>query len=134
MFFGVHLLLYSSDPEADRAFVRDVLEFPAVDAGHGWLIFALPPAEMAIHPADSAPAAGQDLAAAKVYLMCENLAQATDRLTAKGIAHAEIQEARWGTVTSIALPGGGRVGLYEPHHPLAISAKGNDAGKDPAQG
>ncbi len=134
MFFGVHLLLYSSDPEADRAFLRDVLEFPAVDAGHGWLIFALPPAEMAIHPADSASAAGDGLAAATVYLMCENLAQATDRLAAKGIAHTDIQEARWGTITSIALPGGGRLGLYEPHHALAIPAKGDDAGKDSAQG
>jgi hypothetical protein len=126
MFFGVHRLLYSSDPEADRAFLRDVLEFPAVDAGHGWLIFALPPAEMAVHPADSPPTTRhgeQNLAGATVYLMCEKLAQTTDRLAAKGIAHTEIQEARWGAVTSIALPGGGRLGLYEPHHPLAIPTK-----------
>ncbi len=86
MFFGVHLLLYSSDPEADCAFFRDVLEISAVDAGEGWLIFALPPAEMGIHPAEAPmfiKQAGQDLA-------------------------------------SGTLPGGGNLGLYEPHHPLAI--------------
>jgi hypothetical protein len=125
MFFGVHLLLYSRDPKADRAFLRDVLEFPTVDAGGGWLIFSLPPTEMAVHPADNPPTikhAEQDLAAATVYLMCENLAQTTDRLAAKGIAHTEIQEAGWGVVTSVSLPGGGRLGLYEPRHPLAITS------------
>ena len=125
MFLGMHFLLYSSDPEADRAFFRDVLEFPAVDVGHGWLIFALPPAEIAVHPADAPPAAtphaGQNLAAATVYLMCRNLAETLERLKAKGVTHSETHEAGWGVVTSIALPSGGRLGLYEPHHPLAIA-------------
>jgi len=123
MFFGVHLLLYSRDPEADRAFFRDVLEISVVDAGHGWLIFALPPAELGIHPAE-APALGkplaQDLASGTVYMMCKNLAHTLAMLEAKGVQHTEIREAGWGVVTSIGLPGGGNLGLYEPHHPLAI--------------
>jgi len=124
MFFGVHLLLNSRDPVADRAFFRDVLEIPAIDAGEGWLIFALPPAEMGIHPADtpsSTTHAGQDLASGTVYLMCESLTKTVDRLSAKGVEHTPVEEAGWGVVTSIGLPGGGKLGLYEPHHPLATA-------------
>ncbi|HEY1985398.1 MAG TPA: VOC family protein [Terracidiphilus sp.] len=122
MIHGAHLLLYSSNPEADRAFFRDVLRFEHVDAGDGWLIFALPPAELAVHPAPPAqPGAG--LAAATVYLMCDNLRDTLDALTAQGVPHTEIQEARWGTISSIRLPGGAHLGLYEPRHPLAISLK-----------
>ena len=124
MFLGVHLLLYSRDPEADRAFFRDVLEMPAIDAGGRWLIFALPPAEMGIHPADAPPAtahAGPDLATATVYLLCRNLAETLDRLKARGVEPGALREAEWGIATSIGLPGGGRLGLYEPHHPLAIT-------------
>ena len=124
MFLGVHLLLYSRDPEADRAFFRDVLEIPAIDSGGGWLIFTLPPAEMGIHPADTPPAtthAGQQLATGTVYMLCRNLAETLDRLQAKGVAHTELREAEWGIATSIGLPGGGNLGLYEPHHPLAIT-------------
>ena len=123
MFFGVHLLLYSRDPEADRAFFREVLEISAVDAGHGWLSFALPPAEMGIHPVE-APAsgtpAGQDLASGTIYMMCKDLKNTLAQLAAKGVPHNEIQEAGWGVVTSIGLPGGGTLGLYQPRHPLAI--------------
>ena len=124
MIHGVHLLLNSVNPEADRAFFKDVLNFPHVDAGHGWLIFALPPAEAAIHPAEkdlTQPHAGQNLAAATVYLMCDNLRDTLDSLIAKGVEHSEVQEARWGIVSSIRLPGGAHLGLYEPHHPLATS-------------
>jgi hypothetical protein len=130
MFLGVHLLLHSRDPEADRAFFRDVLEIPAIDSGGGWLIFALPPAEMGIHPIETPPSAtthagpthaGQALAAATVYLLCGNLAETLERLNARGVAHTETREADWGVATSIGLPGGGRLGLYEPHHPLAIT-------------
>jgi len=123
MFFGVHLLLMSRDPEADRAFFRDVLEMPAVDAGGGWLIFALPPGEIAVHPSEApltTKHAGQDLAASTIYLMCQNLSATLDLLAAKGVGHTEIHQERWGTVTSIPLPGGGQLGLYEPHHPIAI--------------
>ncbi|KAA6458255.1 extradiol dioxygenase [Acidobacteria bacterium AB60] len=125
MFLGMHFLLYSRDPEADRAFFRDVLELPAIDSGGGWLIFGLPPAEMGIHPAEDTPAAmthaGQELATATVYLMCRNLAQTLERLKARGVQHSALREAEWGIASSIGLPGGGRLGLYEPHHPLAIT-------------
>lgn len=122
MIRGVHFLLYSRNPEADRAFFRDVLGFPFVDSGEGWLIFGLPPAEMGIHPTEADVThqhAGQELAATTLYLMCEDLNRTLDELKAKGIADTEVQEAEWGVATSIRLPGGG-VGLYEPHHPLAI--------------
>jgi hypothetical protein len=124
MINAVHLLLSSVDAEADRAFFRDVLHLPHVDAGEGWLIFALPPAEMGVHPAEknlSQPQAGQNLAAATVYLMCDNLRETLDWLAAKNVEHTEIQEAGWGLASSIRLPGGAQLGLYEPHHPLAVS-------------
>lgn len=125
MFLGMHFLLYSRDPDADRAFFRDVLQIPAIDSGGGWLIFALPPSEMGIHPADAPPPptphAGHDLVQATVYLLCRNLAETLESLKAKGVTHSETREAEWGVATSIALPSGVRLGLYEPHHPLAIS-------------
>ena len=121
MFFGTHLLLYSRDPEADRAFLRDVLEIPAVDAAEGWLIFAMPPAEMGIHPGESQiEHAGTNLAAGTVYLMCRDLQEAMKNLAGKGVICAPAQEAGWGVVTSIPLPGGSGLGLYQPRHPLAI--------------
>jgi hypothetical protein len=124
MIHGVHLLLASTDPEADRAFFRDVLEFSHVDVGEGWLIFALPPAELGVHPAEKNLTnlhAGQDIAAGTLYLMCDNLRETLDALAAKGVGHTPIQEAGWGIASSIPLPGGANLGLYEPHHPLAIS-------------
>jgi hypothetical protein len=124
MIRGVHLLLNSVNPQADRAFFRDVLNFPHLDAGEGWLIFALPPAEMGIHPAEkdlTQPHAGQNLAAATVYLMCDHLRETLDLLAAKGVEHTEIQDAGWGVASSIRLPGGAHLGLYEPHHALATS-------------
>ena len=124
MIHGMHLLLNSVNPEADRAFFRDVLDFPHVDAGEGWLLFALPPAELGVHPAEknvTEPHAGQPLAAATVYLMCDSLSETLDSLAAKGVDHTEIREAEWGAASSIRLPGGAYLGLYEPHHPVAIS-------------
>lgn len=124
MINAVHLLLNSADPEADRAFFRDVLKFPHVDAGEGWLIFALPPVEMGIHPAEenlSQLHAGQNLVAATVYLMCDNLKETLDSLAAKNVQHTEIHEAGWGLASSILLPGGAQLGLYEPRHRLAVS-------------
>jgi hypothetical protein len=121
MFFGTHLLLYSRDPEADRAFLRDVLEIPAVDAGEGWLIFRMPPAEMGVHPGEmEIQHAEANLAAGTVYLMCRDLRAAMGRLQEKGVTCGAVHEAEWGVVTSIPLPGGSRLGLYEPRHPLAI--------------
>jgi catechol 2,3-dioxygenase-like lactoylglutathione lyase family enzyme len=108
MIFGAHVILYSRDEEADRAFLRDVLGFSSVDAGHGWLIFALPPAEAAIHPAD---APSSDL-----YLMCDDLTADMESLRARGVEFSKVEEARWGKVTRFRLPGGGEVGLYQPSH------------------
>ena len=121
--YGVHLLLFSRDPEADRAFFRDVLSWRFVDAGEGWLIFSLPPAELGIHPGDGNPAqhhAGQDPMAATVYLMCGDLRSTVEWLTAKGAPCTEIHDAGWGVTTPLRLPSGANLGLYEAHHPLAI--------------
>jgi hypothetical protein len=111
MITGAHVIVYSTAAEEDRAFLRDVLDFPHVDAGGGWLIFALPPAEVAVHPAD-APAA-------ELYLMCDDLDPAVEALRARGVDFAQVEEPRWGRVTTFVLPGGARVGLYEPRHPRA---------------
>jgi catechol 2,3-dioxygenase-like lactoylglutathione lyase family enzyme len=116
MFNGAHVIIYSKDAEADRTFFKDVLGFSSVDAGHGWLIFALPPAELACHPADEN---GQH----ELYLMCEDLKTATSALKAKGIHFSETQELSWGRLTRIKLPGGGELGLYQPKHarPTGVS-------------
>src|ERR1700738_2806706 len=125
MFFGVHLLLHSRDPEADRAFFRDVLEIPAIDAGEGWLVFTLPPAEMGIHPAAATSAAtdgGQSLANGTVYLMCENLAHTIDRLAAKGGAHAPVREGGWGGAPQRGPAGSGKPGLLRATSPVGHRA------------
>jgi catechol 2,3-dioxygenase-like lactoylglutathione lyase family enzyme len=114
MIFGAHVVVYSQDAAADRAFFRDVLGFDSVDAGHDWLIFALPPAEMAVHP--TAENAGHEL-----FFMCDDLAAEMAALGRQGVSCADVQEARWGSVTKIALPGGGQVGLYQPKHPSPVS-------------
>ena len=114
MIFGSHVILYSNDATADRAFFREVLGFSSVDAGNGWLIFALPPAEAAVHPAD-------DSVSTALYFMCDDLQAEISTLEAKGVTCSDVEEARWGSVTKIALPGGGEVGLYQPRHPLAFS-------------
>jgi catechol 2,3-dioxygenase-like lactoylglutathione lyase family enzyme len=114
MTIGCHTIIYSNDAEKDRAFFRDVLGMKSVDAGHGWLIFAMPPAELAFHPADGRPFH-------ELYLMCDNITITIDELTSKGVACSEIHEERWGRLTHIALPGGAKLGLYEPKHPMAIS-------------
>jgi len=107
------MIVYSKDAEADRAFFRDVLGFASVDAGHGWLIFALPPAEAAFHPSDA-----NDVH--ELYFMCEDLKAKMAALAEKGVRCSDVQEARWGSITKIQLPGGGSVGLYQPKHPTAI--------------
>jgi catechol 2,3-dioxygenase-like lactoylglutathione lyase family enzyme len=123
MIFATHLLLYSRDPEADRAFFRDVLAFPHVDAGEGWLIFALPPAELGVHPAEenlTRSHADQDVATGTLYLMCDKLGPTLEELAAKGVVHTEIHDEGWGVATSIRLPGGANLGLYEPRHAVAV--------------
>jgi catechol 2,3-dioxygenase-like lactoylglutathione lyase family enzyme len=111
---GSHVVLFSRDPEADRAFFAEVLEQPHVDAGGGWLIFKLPAAELAVHPSDGP--AGHEL-----YFMCDDVDATMRDLRAKGVEFTQdVSEERWGRVTRLSLPGGGEVGMYEPRHPRAI--------------
>lgn len=117
---GTHILIYSSDAEKDRAFFRDVLNSPHVDAGHGWLIFALPPAEVAVHPADNPAEAGHGMMGAHVYLMCDDLDATMRWLATKGVKCSNVSEERWGLRTAIRLPSGGELGLYQPRHEKAI--------------
>ena|SRR5215831_4357691 len=114
MIFGAHIIVYSKDAAADRAFLKGVLGFDSVDAGHGWLIFALPSAEAAVHPAEEG---GRH----ELYLMCDDLEAEIAALQSKGIRCSEVQQARWGSITRIGLPGGGEIGLYQPRHPMAIA-------------
>ncbi len=116
MIFGAHVILYSKDAEADRAFLRDVLGFKSVDAGHGWLIFALPPGEAAVHPSN-------EIGTQELYFMSDDLKSEMASLAEKGVKCSEVQEARWGSITKMRLPGGGEVGLYQPKHPTALGLK-----------
>jgi catechol 2,3-dioxygenase-like lactoylglutathione lyase family enzyme len=114
---GAHVILYSRDAEADRAFFRDVLGFPSVDAGRGWLIFALPPAEAAFHPSDQN---GHH----ELYFLCDDVKAEIAALAKKNVKCSEVHEERWGSVTKVGLPGGGEVGLYQPKHPTALGLAG----------
>jgi catechol 2,3-dioxygenase-like lactoylglutathione lyase family enzyme len=107
---GAHVVLYSRNAEADRNFFREVLGFEAVDAGHGWLIFALPPSEAAFHPT-----VGNERP--ELYLTCDDLAGTMDELKSRGAQCGTVREERWGQITTLKLPGGGIVGLYQPMHP-----------------
>ena len=117
MISGAHVILYSKDAEADRAFFRDVLGFPSVDAGRGWLIFALPPAEAAFHPSDQN---GHH----ELYFLCDDVQAEIAALAKKNVKCTEVHEERWGSVTKVGLPGGGEVGLYQPKHPTALGLAG----------
>jgi catechol 2,3-dioxygenase-like lactoylglutathione lyase family enzyme len=111
MITGVHAVIFTTDAEQDRAFFRDVLELPFVDGGEGWLIFALPPAEVAAHPADED---GRH----ELYLMCDDVHATVAELQAKGVDIARpVSDEGFGLMTAIRLPGGGELGLYEPRHP-----------------
>jgi len=115
MLIGAHTVLWSADAEATRDVLRDVLELPSVDAGGGWLIFALPPAEVAVHPHE-----GPDPGHQQLYLMCDDLDETVAHLHAKGVEAGPISEQRWGRLTSLHLPGGVEIGLYQPLHPTTI--------------
>jgi len=116
MITGAHVVIYSKDAEADRRFFRDVLGFRAVDAGHGWLIFALPAAEAAFHPFEKN---NQH----EMFLTCDDLKAAMARLGRKGVRFGEVAEEQWGIRTCILLPGGGEIGLYQPKHPVTFGGK-----------
>jgi hypothetical protein len=128
MITGTHVLFYSENPEADRAFFRDILGFGSVDAGGGWLIFALPAAEAGIHPVEQGENrhqahGGRSLLGAVVYLMCDDLQAEIKRLKAKKVSCSPVEKEPWGSKTSFILPSGGELGLYQPTHPTAIGLK-----------
>jgi hypothetical protein len=112
MIFGAHVVLFSEDPAADRAFLGDAFDLASTDAGGGWLIFGLPPAEVAVHPSESP--------GAEMYFMCRDLSEEIERLAGRGIACSPVEEARWGSITKVRLPGGGEVGVYQPRHPTMV--------------
>lgn len=109
MIDGAHVIIYSKDAEADKAFFKNVLKFGHVDVGHGWLIFKLPPAECAVHPSDE-----NDLH--EFYLMTDDLDLEMTQLKKAGVACEEPSVQGWGRLTRITLPGGGKLGLYQPRH------------------
>jgi catechol 2,3-dioxygenase-like lactoylglutathione lyase family enzyme len=113
MIFGSHVIVFTRDAEADRNFFRDVLGLASVDSGGGWLIFEMPPSELAFHPTDDTPTN-------EIYLLCDDLAVEMERLAAKGVSFSPVDEERWGTVTRFTLPGGTSIGLYQPKHAVAL--------------
>jgi catechol 2,3-dioxygenase-like lactoylglutathione lyase family enzyme len=116
MISGAHIVLYSKDAEADRAFFSEVLGLKSVDAGHGWLIFALPPAEAAFHPSE-------ENGLHELFFMCDDLSAEMASLAQKNVAFSEIQEARWGSIVRMRLPGGSDLGLYQPKHATALDKR-----------
>jgi len=123
MISGAHFLIYSRDPAADRAFFRDVLQFPFVELHEGWLIFKLPPGELAVHPGDGEfrqKHGNEDLAGAAMYLMCDDVAATVKALQGKGVVCAPASREQWGIRTAVPLPGGGWIGLYQPAHETAL--------------
>ena len=109
MISGAHSVIYSENPEADRAFFRDVLGLPNVDVGGGWLIFGLPPSEVAVHPSD-------ENNVHELLLMCEDIEAFVAAMTERMIACDPVEDQGWGLLSRVTLPGGGRVGVYQPRH------------------
>lgn len=127
MLIGAHSSIYSKDPEADRAFLRDVLKLPYVDAGRGWLIFGLPPAEVALHPSEK-----NDIH--QFYLICDDIKEFVAAMKRHNVACDELQDQGWGVLTHITLPGGGKLGVYQPRHarPKSISVPAKPKAREPA--
>jgi len=117
MIIGAHSIIYSTKPDDDRAFLRDVLQLPNVDVGGGWLIFGLPPAEVAVHPSDK-----NDVH--EFYLLCDDVESFIAAMQKHGLTCGPIQNERWGRITQITLPGGGKLGVYEPRHPRPKTMSG----------
>jgi len=123
MITGAHVLFYSTNPEADRAFVKDVLQFKGIDIGHGWMIFKLPASELAVHPGDGEFAqrhAGHVMPGALVYLMCDDLPATMADLAKKNVVCTEVETENWGIRTTVKMPSGGEIGLYQPTHQTAL--------------
>src|SRR3954462_1499265 len=119
MLTGAHVVISRTDADAARRFLKDVLGLKWVDVGGGWLMFALPPAEVACHPAE-------ENNQHELYLMCEDLEVLIKALDAKGIHCGTVEEPPWGSLTRITLPGGGQLGIYQPKHPTAASLKASN--------
>lgn len=120
MITGAHVIIDSTDAKADRTFIRDVLGMASVDAGDGWLIFALPPAEVAIHPTAGTPQH-------ELYLMCDDIAATVADLEKAGATFTRpATDEGWGVLTALRLPGGGEIGIYEPRHPTPLTSPGSD--------
>jgi hypothetical protein len=122
MIHGAHAIIYSTNAEADRAFFRDVLKYRFADAGHGWLIFALPPAEVAVHPSESG-------GTHELYLMCDDVNALVADMKKRGIATSDLHEERWGILTQVTLPSGGKLGIYEPRHASPLAKKASGGGR-----
>ncbi len=106
---GVHSIIYSSNPEADKIFFKDILKLPNVDIGHGWLIFALPPSEIAVHPSN-----GNVMH--EIYLMCDDINLFVEEMSVHKVICSAIENQRWGLLVYLTLPGGSKLGVYEPRH------------------
>jgi catechol 2,3-dioxygenase-like lactoylglutathione lyase family enzyme len=117
MISGAHVIIYTKNAEADRAFFRDVLGFASVDAGGGWLVFALPPAEVAFHPAE-------ENGKHEVYLTCDDVSATVQNLERQKVKCDPVADMGWGLLTHLSLPGGGRLGLYQPKHQIAAGKNG----------
>jgi hypothetical protein len=128
MITGAHSIIYSKNPEADRGFLKDVLGLPHVDVGHGWLIFGLPPAEVAVHPSEK-----NDVH--EFYLICADVDVFVARVTARGLSCSPVRDMGWGRLTQVSLPGGGTLGVYEPRHarPKSVGASRKTARRAPAR-
>jgi hypothetical protein len=126
MIIGAHSIIYSVNSDADRAFLRDVLKLPSVDVGGGWLIFGLPPAEVAVHPGDAND--GHEL-----YLMCDDIEAVIAEMTARKVACSPVQNLGWGLLTRLTLPGGGKLGVYQPRHARPKPLRVRAAAKKPAR-
>jgi len=121
MIKGVHAMFYSEKADELRDFIKDKLKLPYTDVGGGWLIFALPPAEVAVHPAEQDSRLRQGLPGTELYLMCDDVAATVTALRAKGFEAARpVSDQGWGLLTAITLPGGVELGLYQPRHPTAL--------------
>lgn len=126
MIIGAHSIIYSINPDADRAFLRDVLKLTNVDVGGGWLVFGLPPAEVAVHPADK-----NDVH--EFYLMCDDIKELSAEMKKHNIASGPVQNRGWGLLIQISLPGGGKLGIYEPRHTRPTAMSAHKAAKKPVR-
>ncbi|MGB6482656.1 MAG: hypothetical protein WBE86_04130 [Candidatus Acidiferrales bacterium] len=126
MINGTHIVFYSTNAEVDRSFLRDVMEFRGIDIGGGWLIFAMPPAEAAVHPANEDAAIQHpdgNMLGAAIYFMCDDVRAMVRSLEEKKVKCTPLAQERWGLRTAITLPSGGQLGLYQPSHPTALDLK-----------